>query len=80
MKISTRKYLKEIEKAKMEGITEGGEAAMKEYFESKSDEERREGFSRLKNRIDQLEDMLFDMDKRINDLKDVKAAEGVEVE
>ncbi len=80
MKISTRKYFKDIEKAKMEGLKEGGKAAMKKYFESKSDEERREGFSRLKNRIDQLEDMIFDMDKRINDLKDVKAPEGGENE
>lgn len=77
MKISTREYLEDLDKARRKGFEEGYKRAAEVQYEGEETRRNQEERRRLEN---QLKNHLCELDKRICELENHKAAEGVEVE
>ncbi len=80
MKISTREYLEDLDKARRKGFEEGYTRATEVQYEGEKTRRDQEECRRLKNQLNCLENHLCELDKRICELENHKAAEGVEVE
>lgn len=77
MKISTREYLEDLDKARRKGFEEGYKRATEVQCEGEEMRRNKEECRRLENR---LENHFCELDKRICGFENHKAAEGVEIE